>query len=117
MLNILQVMGSAIALNILLNVPLIAGCALSIVDVLVILLFYNPTGSMRRLRYFEYFVLLLVFGIMICFFLQLSYIKGVEVGDVFRGYLPSASIVQTDGYDVRILLYTVDSDLCLLGYI
>lgn len=93
-----QVIGSAIALNILLKVPLVAGCALTVVDVLVILLFYNPSGSMRRLRYFEYFVLSLVLGIMVCFFIQLSYIQGVEVGKVFKGYLPSSSIVQTEGY-------------------
>src|ERR1700712_1775283 len=74
--NYLQVIGTAIALNILLKVPLVAGCAISIVDVLVILFFYNPTGmSMRALRTFEFFVILLVLGVVICFCYQLSKIQ------------------------------------------
>lgn len=54
---------------------------------------------MQRLRYFEYFVLLLVMGIMTCFILQLSYIDGIQVGEVFKGYLPSSTMVETNGYD------------------
>ena len=73
--------GSAIALNILIKVPLVAGCALTLVDVLIILIFYNPAGSMRRLRCFEFFVMALVLGVVICFCIQLSYIEGVSVGE------------------------------------
>lgn len=90
--------GSAIALNILIKVPLVAGCALTLIDVLVILIFYNPSGSMRRLRYFEFFVMALVLGVVICFCIELSYIENVTVGEVFKGYLPSSSIVQAEGY-------------------
>lgn len=89
--------GSAIALNLLLRIPLIAGCALTIVDVLIILFLYNPSGSMRRLRAFEIFVMCLVLGVVILFCIQLSYIEGVSVGDVFQGYLPSSAIVQSQG--------------------
>jgi metal iron transporter len=90
------VIGSAIALNILLKIPLVAGCALTLVDVMIILLFYNPSGSMKRLRYFEYFVMALVMGIMICFFIQLSFMKDVSAGEVFRGFLPSSSIIEAE---------------------
>merc|ERR1712230_187996 len=65
--DIAEVIGSAIALNILIKVPLVAGCALTLVDVLIILIFYNPAGSMRRLRCFEFFVMALVLGVVICF--------------------------------------------------
>ncbi|KAF8860181.1 natural resistance-associated macrophage protein [Acephala macrosclerotiorum] len=95
--DIAEVIGSAIALNLLIKVPLVAGCALTLADVLIILLFYNPSGSMRRLRYFEYFVMALVLGVTICFCIQLSYIADVSVGEVFRGYIPSSSIVQAQG--------------------
>ncbi|KAH7309943.1 natural resistance-associated macrophage protein [Rhexocercosporidium sp. MPI-PUGE-AT-0058] len=95
--DITEVIGSAIALNLLLNIPLVAGCALTLVDVLIILLFYNTSGSMRKLRYFEYFVIFLVLGVMMCFFIQLSYIEGVQVAEVFKGYLPSSSIVEPKG--------------------
>jgi metal iron transporter len=94
----LIVVGTAIALNLLSpNIPLVAGCALSIVDVLLILLFYNPNGSMRGLRAFEFFVMALVLGVVICFIIQLSLIKNTSVGQVFRGYLPSSTIVQSQG--------------------
>ncbi len=89
--------GSAIALNLLLKIPLVAGCALTIVDVLIILIFYNPSGSMRRLRAFEFFVIALVLGVVICFCIELSIIKDTSVGEVFKGYLPSSAVVKDQG--------------------
>jgi metal iron transporter len=93
----MQVIGSAIALNLLLHIPLVAGCAITLVDVLILLLFYNPDGSMTRLRVFEYFVMSLVLGVMVCFCIQLSYIRDTSAGDVFKGYLPSSAIVRGNG--------------------
>jgi metal iron transporter len=96
--DIAEVIGTAIALNVLINVPLVAGCAISIVDVLIILFFYNPTGmSMRALRIFELSVALLVIGVFVCFSFQLSLIKDVHPGEVFRGYLPSSALVKSKG--------------------
>ncbi|KAF2019754.1 natural resistance-associated macrophage protein [Aaosphaeria arxii CBS 175.79] len=92
--DIAEVIGTAIALNLLLDVPLVAGCAISIVDVLIILIFYRPSGTMRALRTFEIFVMLLVIGVVICFCFELSKIKA-PVGDVFRGYLPSSTLVKS----------------------
>ncbi|KAF1984225.1 divalent metal ion transporter [Aulographum hederae CBS 113979] len=95
--DIAEVIGTAIALNVLLKVPLVAGCAISIVDVLIILLFYRPSGSMRGLRAFEFFVMLLVLGVVICFCYQLSLLKDTSVGEVFRGYLPSSAVIESKG--------------------
>jgi metal iron transporter len=95
--DIAEVIGSAIALNLLLHIPLVAGCAITIVDVLFILIFYRPNGSMIHIRIFECFVMLLVFGVTICFCIQLSYIRNASVGDVFRGYLPSSAVVNGNG--------------------
>lgn len=75
-----------------------AGCAISIIDVLIILFFYNPKGSVRAVRAFEIFVMVLVLGVVICFCFQLSLIKDVGVGEVFRGYLPSSAIIKSKGY-------------------
>ncbi|KAB2099617.1 Manganese transporter [Alternaria gaisen] len=91
--DIAEVIGTAIALNILLNVPLVAGCAISIVDVLIILIFYRPSGTMRALRAFEFFIMALVLGVVICFCFELSKIKA-PIRDVFRGYLPSSTLVK-----------------------
>ncbi|TVY39780.1 Manganese transporter [Lachnellula subtilissima] len=96
--DIAEVIGTAIAINLLIpQIPLVAGCALSIVDVLLILLFYTPNGSMKGLRAFEIFVMFLVLGVVICFCIQLSLIKDTSVGEVFRGYIPSSAIVQSQG--------------------
>ena len=98
--DIAEVIGTAIALNMLSDgkLPLVAGVALSIVDVLFILVFYRPSGtSMTARRAFEFFVALLVLGVVICFCIQLSYIRGVTPGEVFRGYVPSSALVQGQG--------------------
>ncbi|KAF3389093.1 Manganese transporter pdt1 [Penicillium rolfsii] len=95
--DIAEVVGSAIALNLLLHIPLVAGCAITLVDVFFLLLFWRPNGSMLGLRLFEFFVMGLVLGVVICFCIQLSLIKDQSVGEVFRGYLPSSAIVQSEG--------------------
>jgi metal iron transporter len=91
------VTGSAIALNLLLKIPLPAGCAITLADVLFILMFYRPQGSMIGLRAFEFFVMALVLGVVVCFCIQLSMITNQSVGKVLRGYLPSAAVVQGSG--------------------
>lgn len=93
----MQVIGTAIALNVLGNVPLVAGCAISIVDVLVILIFYQPQGGAKAVRLFEYFVMILVLGVFVCFCFQLSLITNSSFGEVIRGYLPSSAVVQSQG--------------------
>lgn len=64
---------------------------------MVILFFYNPQGTMRGLRLFEFFVCLLVLGVVVCFCIQLSLIKDATVGEVFKGYLPSSAIIEQQG--------------------
>lgn len=93
--DIAEVIGTAIAINLLIpQVPLVAGCAISILDVMVILFFYKPNGSMRGLRTFEIFVMALVLAVVICFCIQLSLIQNTTVGEVFQGYLPSSVLVE-----------------------
>ena len=82
----------------MLHIPLVAGCAITLVDVLLILIFYRPSGSMRGLRAFEFFVMALVLGVVICFCIQLSLIKNTSAGEVFRGYIPSSEIIKSNGY-------------------
>jgi len=52
---------------------------------------------MKGLRGFEIFVMALVLGVVICFCYQLGLIRGVSIGDVFRGYLPSAAMIENQG--------------------
>lgn len=95
--DIAEVIGSAIALNLLFHIPLVAACAITVVDVLVLMLFWSPDGSMRRLRVFEFFVMGLVLSVMVCFCVQLSYIHDTSAGEVFQGYLPSSAIIKGEG--------------------
>ncbi|KAL6717556.1 NRAMP-like transporter smf-3 [Lecanora helva] len=98
--DIAEVIGSAIALNLLIKVPLAWGCVITVVDVLVILIFYSSQGSMKRLHFFEYFVIALVLGVVICFCIELSFIHRhahITVGEVFKGYLPSSTVVDGQG--------------------
>lgn len=98
--------GTAIAINLLIpQIPLVAGCALSILDVLILLVFYPGNGEMKRLRYFEMFVAALVLGVVVCFCIQLSLIQNTSVGEVFKGYLPSKAIVESKGYAVTFQLH------------
>ncbi|KAJ4128079.1 NRAMP-like transporter smf-3 [Fusarium equiseti] len=95
--DIAEVIGFAIALNLLApQVPLVAGCAISILDVMVLLVFYRPEGSMKHLRYFEMFVMCLVLGVVVCFCIQLSLINDTSPGEVFKGYLPSKSLIESE---------------------
>ncbi|TDZ59760.1 Manganese transporter SMF1 [Colletotrichum trifolii] len=92
------VIGTATALHLLIpQLPLLACVILTIVDVAFIVLFYRPDGSMRGLRLFEIGVCFLVLGVVVCFCIQLSLIQNTTVGQVFRGFLPSASIIQNQG--------------------
>ncbi|KAI1141589.1 natural resistance-associated macrophage protein [Hypoxylon sp. FL0543] len=96
--DIAEVIGTAIGLNLLTpKIPLVAGCAISILDVMIILLFYRPNDSIRGLRLFEVFVMLLVMAVVVCFCIQLSLITGTSPGHVFLGYIPNDSITQSAG--------------------
>ncbi|KAI5866215.1 natural resistance-associated macrophage protein [Durotheca rogersii] len=96
--DIAEVIGTAIGLNLLFpRLPLVAGCAISILDVIIILFFYRPNGSMRGLRAFEFFVMLLVMAVVVCFCIQLSLIEDTTAGEVFLGYVPNNSIAQSSG--------------------
>ncbi|OLN85196.1 Manganese transporter SMF1-like protein 1 [Colletotrichum chlorophyti] len=92
------VIGTATALHLLIpKLPLLACVILTLLDVFFIVLFYRPDGSMRGLRLFEIGVCFLVLGVVVCFCIQLSLIKNTTVGEVFRGFLPSSSIIETQG--------------------
>ncbi|ROW06455.1 hypothetical protein VMCG_04462 [Cytospora schulzeri] len=92
-----QVIGTAIALNILIpKLPLAAACVVSVVDTLCILLFYNSDGQLRRIRLFEAFIALLVLAVFVTICVTLGMISA-SAGEVFRGFLPSREIFVSEG--------------------
>lgn len=92
--DIAEVVGTAVALNILFHIPLIVGVILTIVDVLCILMLYRGGKSVKFVYYFEYGVSFLVLGVVICFAIQLSRIPPTSAGQVFHGFIPSKVIFE-----------------------
>ncbi|CAR24896.1 divalent metal ion transporter SMF2 [Lachancea thermotolerans CBS 6340] len=95
--DLAEVVGTAISLNILFNVPLAFGVVLTVVDVLIVLMAYKPNGSLKLIRWFEMFVSLLVVATVVCFTIELFSVSISNVGDVFKGFLPSKAVVADDG--------------------
>jgi manganese transport protein len=86
--DLAEVIGSAIALNLLFGLPLAWGVVLTVADVLVIL-----TLQHYRFRALEGFVVLLIMGIGACFAVELWLAKP-NWSDVLLGYLPRLEIAQ-----------------------
>jgi len=85
--DLAEVIGSAIALNLLLGIPLLWGVCITALDVLLILLLQN-----RGFRYLEAFVLALVLTIGVCFAIELVLARP-DVAAVARGLVPTTQIV------------------------
>jgi metal iron transporter len=88
----LQVIGTAIAINIIIpQIPLIGGCLISVTDTLFILIFYRPDGTLRRLRLFEIFVSIFIGGVFVSFCIELSLVSA-PASKVMMGFLLSKEI-------------------------
>ncbi|ORX99339.1 natural resistance-associated macrophage protein [Basidiobolus meristosporus CBS 931.73] len=89
--DLAEVIGSAIALQMLFGLPLPWGVVITTFDVFLILL-ANRSDSKLATRFFEGFIFLLVMGVGICFIIQLVYVKPV-LSQVMMGFLPTAEIL------------------------
>jgi metal iron transporter len=95
--DISQVVGTAFAWSLLIpQLPLVWACVLTAADTLLILLFYSPTGQIRRIRIFEVFVAGLVIAVFITVCIALSQVTAPP-GPVFKGFLPSRDIFVSQG--------------------
>jgi manganese transport protein len=86
--DLAEVIGSAIALNLLFGLPLIWGVCLTALDVLAVMYLQN-----RGFRYIEALVVTLIVTIGGCFFAEILFSKP-DVVAVFGGFLPSFEIIQ-----------------------
>ncbi|MGI9091424.1 MAG: Nramp family divalent metal transporter, partial [Gemmatimonadaceae bacterium] len=85
--DLAEVIGSAIALNLLFNIPIAVGVIVTSLDVFVIL--YLQNKGFRRL---EAFVIGLVAAVGLCFMFEI-FLSNPPVAQVLRGFLPSRQIV------------------------
>jgi manganese transport protein len=84
--DLAEVVGSAIGLQLLFGIPLIWGCLITVLDVLVVLYLQN-----RGFRYLEALVLALVATVGVCFIAQLLFSRP-DVAGVIGGFVPSSGV-------------------------
>jgi manganese transport protein len=85
--DLAEVIGSAIALNLLFGIPLVWGVCLTALDVLLILYLQN-----KGFRFLEALVITLTITIGVCFAIEILYSKPA-IGAVLSGFLPRREIV------------------------
>ncbi len=85
--DLAEVIGSAIALNLLFGIPLIWGVCLTALDVLIILFLHQ-----RGFRWLEAVVITLVAVVGACFAVEL-FLSRPDAGEVARGLVPSTQIL------------------------
>ncbi|MFN8282720.1 MAG: Nramp family divalent metal transporter [Chitinophagales bacterium] len=86
--DLAEVIGSAIAINLLFGIPLVVGIIITVLDVLVLLMLQN-----RGFRYLEAFVMGLIFIITCCFVYELMMSKPA-IAAVMNGLLPTTQIIR-----------------------
>jgi manganese transport protein len=86
--DLAEVIGSAIALNLLFHLPLMWGVCLTSLDVLLVLYLQQ-----YQFRYVEALVVALILGIAGCFAIQLWFAQP-DVGGIMRGFIPQSAIVR-----------------------
>jgi manganese transport protein len=86
--DLAEVIGSAIALQLLFGIPLLWGVCLTALDVLAVM--YLQT---KGFRYIEALVIALIVTIGTCFAAELFFSKP-DLGGVARGFVPSLEIIQ-----------------------
>lgn len=86
--DLAEVVGSAIGLQLLFGIPLIWGCVITVLDVMVILLLQD-----RGFRYLEALVVTLILTIGSCFAVELFLVKP-DMGGVMSGFIPRLEILR-----------------------
>jgi len=90
--DLAEVIGSAIALNLLFHIPLLWGVCLTALDVLVIL-FLQQKGF----RFVEAFVISLIGTVSVCFALEILFSRPAFAGLLQGFFLPSPQIIRDPG--------------------
>jgi metal iron transporter len=95
--DISAVIGAAFAWNVLIpKIPLAAACIITTADTIIILAFYSPTGTLRSVRYFEWFMCGMVAAMLITAAIAVAQVTP-DAGQLFMGGLPSRDMFVGDG--------------------
>ncbi|WP_433945733.1 Nramp family divalent metal transporter [Paenibacillus sp. SN-8-1] len=85
--DLAEVIGTAIALNLLFGLPLLYGVIITAVDVLLILILQN-----KGFRFLEILIIVLIATIAVCFGIDL-FLTSPDMGSVLTGYIPNAEVI------------------------
>jgi len=85
--DLAEVVGAAIALNLLFGLPMVWGVCITSLDVIIVLLLQQ-----RGFRYVEALVVGLILAIAGCFAVEL-WLSAPAMGEVARGFIPQTSIL------------------------
>jgi manganese transport protein len=86
--DLAEVLGAAIALNLLFGIPLLVGVCLTALDVIIVL-----TMQHRGFRYVEALVVMLILGIAGCFAVEL-WLSKPDLAAVARGFIPTTQVAR-----------------------
>lgn len=86
--DLAEVIGSAIALNLLFGIPLVWGVCITCLDVLIVLFLQN-----KGFRYIEALVVTLVMTVGVCFLAEIIF-SHPALGPVLAGFIPSVEILK-----------------------
>ncbi|MBR8830520.1 MAG: Divalent metal cation transporter MntH [Chroococcopsis gigantea SAG 12.99] len=86
--DLAELLGGAIALNLLFGLPLLWGVCIMAADVFVLLFLQG-----RGFRYVEAFIIFLVITVGICFLAEILF-ASPNIGDILKGYVPNAAILR-----------------------
>lgn len=87
--DLAEIIGTAIALNLLFGLPLVYGVVITALDVLIIMFGY---GNGKAIKIFELVIMIMVFVVMICFIILMVKSKPVAK-DVFWGFIPDFKLL------------------------
>jgi len=84
--DVAEVIGSAIALQLLFGIPLLYGVLITAADVFLLLLLLN-----KGFRFIEAFVIALIAIIGVCFVIEIA-LSAPPVAAIFKGFIPTAEL-------------------------
>jgi manganese transport protein len=89
--DLAEIIGSAIALNLLIRLPLAWGVVLTALDTLIVLHFWQRSNQSQSNRWFELAILVLVVVVAVCFFVLLSFTRP-SLSLILKGFVPTGEL-------------------------
>ena len=86
--DLAEVIGSAIALNLLFHIPLLLGVVITTLDVFVLLMLQQ-----KGFRYIEALIITLIVTIAACFGLEILFSKP-DLVPILKGFMPSVAVIK-----------------------